>query len=178
MHAPALKEKIVGEFKEYWGIVFYLTVMLSAFTSYRRLVLSESGIGYLHYGFAVAQSLILGKVILLGRALGLDRRFQTPPLIKVVLFKSVLFGALFWLFTILEHLVEGLVHREVWSTIVHSLVRSGTDEILARAIMVIVTFVPFFSFLEADRVMGEGKLFALFFRKEAAPECARNRATH
>ena len=85
----------------------------------------------------------------------------------MVLFKSLLFGALFWLFTVLEHLVEGLVHREAWSIIVHSLVRSSTDEILARAIMVVVTFVPFFSFLEADRVMGEGKLFALFFRKEA-----------
>jgi hypothetical protein len=67
--------------------------------------------------------------------------------------------------SVLEHVVEGLVHHENLEDIAHSLVNEGSDEILARTIMVIVTFIPFFSFLETDRVLGKGKLFALFFRE-------------
>jgi hypothetical protein len=47
---------------------------------------------------------------------------------------------------------------------VDSLVSVGRDEILARSIMVFVTFIPFFSFLETDRALGKRKLFMLFFR--------------
>jgi hypothetical protein len=160
-----LKGKVVAEFKKFWAIAIYLIVMFGALTTYRRLILSDAGISYLHYGFAVVQSLILAKVILVGEAIGLARRFETPPLIRSVIFKSVIFGLFFCLFTVLEHAIEGLVRNKGWDDIAHSLVSAGRNEILARTIMVIVTFIPFFSFLETDRIVGEGKLFAVFFRK-------------
>jgi hypothetical protein len=167
-HSSNLKTRALQELKKFWAIAIYLMVMFGAFTSYRRLVLSDAGISYLHYGFAVIQSLILAKVILVCEALGLARRFETPPLIRAVLFKSVVFGLFYCLFTVLEHAIEGLVHHKGWDDIAHSLVTAGRNEILARTIMVIVTFIPFFSFLETDRVLAEGKLFALFFRKGAS----------
>jgi hypothetical protein len=164
-HASSLKEKAAEEFREFWAIAIYLLLMFGAFTTYRRLVESESGITYLHYGFAVAKALILAKVILVGQALGLGRRFEDPPLIKSVLFKCLVFGLFFLLFTVLEHVVVGLVHHKNLEDIAYSLVSEGSDEILARTIMVIVAFIPFFSFLETDRMLGKGKLFALFFRE-------------
>jgi hypothetical protein len=164
-HASSLKEKAAEEFREFWAIAIYLVLMFSAFTSYRRLILSESGVTELHYGFAVVKGLVLAKVILVGQALRLGRRFEAPPLIRAVLLKSVVFGLFFCLFTILEHVTEGLLRHKGWADIMHSLLSAGRDEILARSIMVIVTFIPFFSFLETDRVLGKGKLFALFFRK-------------
>ena len=44
----------------------------------------------------------------------------------------------------------------------------GRDEILAKTLVVIVTFIPFFGFWEIDRVLGHGKLFELFFHKRTA----------
>src|SRR5262249_41083647 len=164
-HASGLKEKAAEEFKEFWAIAIYLFLMFGAFTTYRRLVESESGVTYLHYGFAAAKALILAKVILVGQALGLGRRFEHPPLIKSVLFKCLVFGLFFLLFTVLEHVIDGLLHHKNLEDIAYSFVSAGSDEILARTIMVIVTFIPFFSFLETDRMLGKGKLFALFFRK-------------
>jgi len=160
-----LKQRAVEELKRFWAIAIYLVVMFGAFTAYRRLVLAESGVSYLHYGFAVVEALILAKVILVGQALGLARRFETPPLIRAVLFKSVVFGLFFCAFSILEHVIEGAIHHKGWEDIARSLLSAGSNEMLARTIMITVTFIPFFSFLEADRVLGEGKLFALFFRK-------------
>jgi hypothetical protein len=162
--AFSLKEKAAEELKRYWAIFIYLAVVFGSFTIYRRLIMSESGVDYLHYGFAVVKALILAKIILIGEALRLGRRFEHPPLIIAALYKSLVFGLFFALFAVLEHTIEGLVHHEGWTQIAQSFFAAGWNEILARTIMVIVAFVPFFAFLETDRVLGEGKLFGLFFR--------------
>ena len=163
--ASSLKEKAVEELKMFWAIAIYLALMLGAFTWYRRLILSESGISYLHYGASVIEALILAKVILVGRALGLGKRFEDAPLAISVLVKSVAYGIFAGIFFALEHIVEGLVHRNTWEEIANSLVSAGRDEILARTVMVIVTFIPFFAFWETNRVLSEGSLFDLFFHK-------------
>jgi hypothetical protein len=166
-HAPTLKQKVADELRKFWAIAIYLLVVFGAFTTYKRLVLSEAGISYYHYGFAVIESVILAKVIMIGEALRLGRRFESPPLIIPVLAKSVVFGLFFAVFTVLEHTIDGLLHHQGWADIAHSIVAAGRTEILARTIMVITTFVPFFAFLETDRALGGGRLFTWFFRKEA-----------
>jgi hypothetical protein len=170
-HEPSstsLKEKAKEEFKKFWAIAIYLGLVFGAFAWSRRLILAESGISYVHYGGAVIEALILAKVILIGQTLKLGQRSEDEPLIVSVLLKSVMFALFVALFSGVEHLVEGLIHRETWDSIVRGLVANGRNEVIARILAVLVTFIPFFAFLETDRVLGEGKLFALFFRKRAA----------
>ncbi len=162
-----LKEKAIEEFRMFWVIAIYLAVMLAAFAWYRRFVLSAAGISYLHYWAAVIEALILAKVILIGQALRLGKRFEASPLILSVLFKSVVFGVFIAVFGVLEHLIDGFLRREPWDDIAHSLISAGRDEILARMLMVMVTLIPFFAFWETDRVMGDHKLIHLFFHKTA-----------
>ena len=164
----SLKEKALEELRMFWVIAVYLAAMLTAFTWYRRFVLSAAGVSYFHYGAAVIEALILAKVILIGQALGLGRRFEGSRLILSVLFKSVVFGVFIAIFAVLEHVIEGLMHRDSWEQIGRSLVSAGRDEILARTVMLIVTLIPFFAFWETDRIMGDHKLFDLFFHKTAA----------
>lgn len=163
--ASGLKQKALEEFKAFWAIAIYLALMFSAFTWYRRFVLSQSGISYFHYGAAIVEALILGKVVLIGQALGLGRQFEDRRLIVTAVFKSLVFGVFVALFAVIEHVIEGLVHRDAWSDIMDNLIRVGPREILARAVILMVTFIPFFAYCEADRALGEGKLFALFFYK-------------
>ena len=166
--SSSFKEKAIEELRMFWVIAVYLAVMLGAFAWYRRFVLSESGISYFHYGASIIEALILAKVILIGQALGVGRKFEDSPLIWSVLFKSVVFAVFIALFAILEHLIECLVHRETWDQIEHGLIRAGRDEIFARTVMMFVMLIPFFAFWETDRVLGDHKLFGLFFRKRAA----------
>src|SRR5215469_12148796 len=168
MASSSLKEKAIEELRMFWVIAIYLAVMLSAFTWYRRFILSESGISYFHYWSSIITALILAKVILIGQALGLGRRYEGSTLILSVLFKALVFGVFIAIFGMLEHLIEGLLHRETWDQIAHSLVSAGRGEILARTVMMIVTLIPFFAFWETDRVLGDHKLFGLFFHKRAA----------
>jgi hypothetical protein len=166
--SSSLKEKAREEFRKFWAIAIYLDLMFSAFLTYRRLTLSEYGVGYFHYGAGLVEALILAKVILIGQALKLGKRFENQSLIVPVLVKTLLFGAFVAVFSVIEHVIEGLVHHETWDAIAHNLLSPGRNEILARSLMIMITFIPFFAFWETDRVMGEGKLFALFFRKRTA----------
>jgi hypothetical protein len=163
-----LREKVKEELRTFSAIAIYLALMLEALFLYRSLILSESGITAIHSGVAIIEALILAKVILIGQALRLGKGFEETPLIVSVLVKTLLFGAFVALFSVIEHVIEGLVHHETWGVIAHHLFAGGRDEILARTLVIIVAFIPFFAFSEVDRVLGQGKLFALFFRKRTA----------
>ena len=162
---PGLKEKAIREFKVFWLVTLFLAFLFCAFTLYRRLILTEVGVSYFHYGAGLIEAMIIAKIILIGQALGLGKRFEDGPLIVAALFKAVLYGVFVALFAIFEHLIDGLIHGKNMTLAWQELLGLGKDEIFARTLMVIVTFVPFFAFWETDRVLGEGKLFAMFFQR-------------
>jgi hypothetical protein len=166
-NARGFKARAVEEFRMYWAIAIYLALMLGAFTWYRRFILSEFHISYLHYGSAIVEAMILAKVILVGRALKIGRQYEDAPLAIAVLIKAVAYSAFIALFFLLEHLVEGLLHGRPWDAIAHGLVQAGKGEILARTLMVVVSLIPFLAFWEVDRVLGDGTLYTLFFHPRA-----------
>ncbi len=163
--AAGLKQRAIAEFKLFWLIALYLWLFLGSFTVYRRLILAETDIVYLHYGIALLEALIIAKVILIGRIFGFSRHFENRPLIVPVLYKSVLFGVLVLLFGIVERLVEGWFHKQGLLGGLHTLSELGSYELGARVLMLIVAFVPFFAFGEIGRVLGAQKLSAMFFAK-------------
>jgi hypothetical protein len=153
----ALKARAIEEFKVFWVTALYLWVFLGSFTVYRRLIVAELGVAYLHYGIALIEALVIAKVILIGRMFGFSRRFEDKPLIVPVLYKSLLFG-LFVLF-----FVEGWVHKQGMLGGLHDIGELGTYELTARVLMLMVAFVPFFAFWEIGRVLGMQKLQSMFF---------------
>ena len=160
-----LREKAKEDLRLFSAIAIYLALMLEALFSYRSLTLLESGITAIHYGVAVIEALILAKMILIGQALRLGKGIEGEPLIVSVLVKTLLFGAFVAVFSVIEDVILGWVHHETWDVIAHHVFAGGRDEILARTLVIIVAFIPFFAFSEVDRALGQGKLFALFFRK-------------
>src|SRR5215831_4439402 len=149
-----LKERAVEEFRVFGMTALYLWVFLGSFTVYRRLVLAETGVAYLHYGFALIEALIIAKVVLIAKLFGFTRRFEDKPLIVPVLYKSILFGILVLLFGVVEHLVEGWIHGEGLLGGLRKIGDIGAYEIGARVLVLIVAFVPFFAFAEIGRVLG------------------------
>jgi len=167
-----LTQRVIEEVKTFWLIAFYLWLFLGSFTVYRRLIIAETGVAYLHYGVALVESLVIAKVILVGRLFGFTRRFEDKPLIVPVLYKAILFGILVLAFGIVERIVEGWIHEEGLLAGLRKLGDLGTYEIGARVLMLIVAFVPFFAFWELGRVLGWHRLSAMFFSKPAAPDGA------
>ena len=160
-----LKAKLIEETKVYLLVAAYLAIFLTAFTNYRRLVLHEYRIGYFEYSFSIIEALILGKLIVIGRALHVGERFHHRPLIIPTLYKTLCFGALVVCFNLAEHVVVGLWHEETPRAIRDRIFELGKWEILARLLMMVTAFAPLFATWEIARCMEEGKLFRLFFRR-------------
>jgi hypothetical protein len=164
----AWKQKLAHEFVRYWINAAYLGLFFGVFTWYRRFVLAEYHISYLHYGTAIIEALILAKVILIGDALGLNRPSQNKPLIYPTVRKAIVFSVFVGIFAIIEHVVEGLVHGKGVKGGLATLWSEGRDEILARCLVTFFAFIPFFAFRELGMLLGEGKLRSLFFRRNVA----------
>ncbi|HUL97909.1 MAG TPA: hypothetical protein VLU24_00420, partial [Mycobacterium sp.] len=167
------KERAIAELKLFWLVALYLWVFLGTFTIYRRLIVAETGVSYLHYGIALFEALVIAKVMLVGKMFDFTRRFDDKPLVVPMLYKSILFGVLVLLFGVIEHLVEGWVHGRGLLGGLREIDAMGSREIGARALMLIAAFVPFFAFWEIGRVFGWHRLAAMFFGRREAPEPAR-----
>jgi hypothetical protein len=165
-----LKQKFVRELINYWITFLYLAFFFGAFAWYRRLILAEYGISYLHYGTALVEALILAKVILIGDALHLGRKLEEKPLIIPTLYKTVVFCVFVGIFGVLEHTIEGLIHGKGLAAGFKEVLSEGQYQLLARCLVTFFAFIPFFAFKELGRVLGEGKIHKLFFRKRAATE--------
>ena len=167
------KSRAIEEFKLYWIVFAYLAIMFGAFTTYRRLVMAEAGVSYGHLGAGLIEAAVLAKIILVGQALELGKRSESRPLIVSVLVKALAYGFLVALFHVVERAIEALLHGGGWAAIEHRVLMYGPDEMLARTVMVFVSFVPFFALWETARVLGPGKLFDMFLRGRPPEHRAR-----
>jgi hypothetical protein len=111
-------------------------------------------------------ALVLSKVILLGEYVHLGRRHEERPLIVSTLYKSILFGLLAGVFRIVEDIAKHLLFHESASLFANL----NINEMLARTLVMFWAFIPFFAFRETARVLGEGRLFNLFFHRRTAAE--------
>jgi hypothetical protein len=161
------KKRVVRELIRYWINVLYLAVFFGAFAWYRRFVLAGYGIDYLHYGTAIVEAMILGKVILIGEALGLSRGFENKPLIYPTLHKAVVFTIFVAVFAIVEEIVSAVLHGKGVAGGLNELRGKETTEIISRCLVMFLAFIPFFAFKELGMRLGEGTLGKLFFRKNA-----------
>jgi hypothetical protein len=172
MHSPDktkgnLKKKIFHEMVEYWIIVLYLILIFAVFMQYQRFVLAAQDITYTNYGVAVIEALILAKVIMIGEVLHLGRHLEQKPLIYSTLLKTIAFSLFVVAFILIEQVIKGLWKGKGLTAGLVEFVGKGPYELLAGFLVIFVAFVPFFAFRELGRVLGEGKIWALFFRRRA-----------
>jgi hypothetical protein len=160
---PDLKTRAREELVEYVTVSVYLLLVFGAFMIYRRLLLAEFGVSQWKYGFALVEALVLGKVVLIGQALGVGRWLEDRALAWSALYKSLAFSLLVAVFTLAERAVEAELHHErpLQSLFVHGV--STRDEALARAVMMFAAFVPFFALTELRRRHRLPTLGRLFF---------------
>jgi hypothetical protein len=164
-----LKGRVRHELKAYVMITLFFTVVLSVFNIYRRLILGEAGVSYTHYGISLIEALILAKIVLIGDAMNLKRFASSRrSVFEVAVLHSILFAVLVWLFSILEHVVEGLIRRMDWVQIAHAIVQHGLHEMVARIIMMFAAFLPFFALWELLQRLGPRRFYDLWFSRNVS----------
>ena len=160
-----VKKKIVHEVTEYWIIVCYLALVFAAFTQYRRLILAAHDITYTNYGVAVIEALVLAKVVMIADVLRLGRRLEHKPLIYLHPFKDGRLQCLCRCLYPPRACGQGPLEGEGITGGLTDLLGKGHHELLAGCLVTFVAFIPFFAMRELGRVLGEGKIQTLFFRR-------------
>lgn len=160
----ALKQRAYHEMKEFVLIAFYLWVVFGLFILYKSVVLAEQHIDFAYHGFAIINALAFGKIVLVGRALHLGERLDDAPLIYPTLLKSASFSLLLACFKILEDAAVGYFRGKSFQEGVSDIGGGTWRGILVLTVLLFVLLIPFFGFLELQRVLGKGRLGQLFFR--------------
>lgn len=164
------KEKLRHEVIAYWTNFVYLTCFFGAFAWYRRLILAEYHIHYLHYGIALIEAFVLAKVILVLDSLRLGRRHEDKPLIFSTLYKALLFTLCVEIFRLVESIIRSLIRGEGVAGGWAEYAGQGMDGLLAGCLITFCAFIPYFAFNELGRLLGEGRIWKLFFHRREDAE--------
>jgi len=156
-----LKQKLLGEMAVYLVNAGYLFLFLGVFTTYRRLILAQYQIDYLNYGVSLVEAMVLAKIIMVGDVLRLARGLENKPLILPTLYKAVVFSFLVGVFAILEKLVTGWIKGTEQG--LGETIGKNKYEFVAKCLVTLFAFIPFFAIRELARTLGKGKVKALFF---------------
>ena len=163
---PGFRDRLVAELKKTSLIFAYLALFLGSFTAYRRLVLAEYQIGTFNFGYSVIEAAVLAKVIVVGSMLGLGERFRDRPLVVPTLYKTACFALFLLVFAILEHVIGGWLHGKSAGAALQEVLDQGKWELMTRVLVKCLSLLPLFAVWETARVLGEGRLFELFFRRK------------
>ena len=167
------RAKLVEELKKTGLIFAYLALFFGSFTVYRRMVLAEYDIGYFNYGYSLIEAAVLAKVIVVGSMLGLGERFRDRPLIVPTLYKAACFAVFLLVFSVIEHVVGAWLHGKSTDAGWLDILDQGKWEILTRVLVKSIALLPLFAVWETARVVGERRLYELFFRERPAGERSR-----
>ncbi len=149
---------------EYFTDVLYLFLLLGMFTIYKRLLLAQYQISYLHYGVTLIEALVLGKILVIGRILRLDRPLGSRPLIFPTIYKALIFALLVGVFAVVEALIRAWVHRQSASDALGEFRGRGSYDLIGKCLVSFFALIPFFGLKEVGLVLGKGKMLELFFR--------------
>jgi len=161
-------ERLLKELREYLIISIYLWICFSVLLLYKTAILRAEQVAFLPLGIAAVKALIIGKFILIGKAVKTGSRLSSKVLLIRIMWKSLSFTLLLVVFTVIEEIVVGWFHGHSVASTVDQLTARSWVELLAPSVVMLLVLIPMISFEEIDRELGEGKLRAMLFGRSNA----------
>lgn len=161
----SLKQKVMHEVHLLIIYTLFLWIMLAVFNIYERLLLNNFNNQLIYYGYSFIEALILAKIIIIGEALSLGKRWDNLPLIYAVIYKTFIFSLFVLIFMFIEHFMMGYLHKHTLAETYHEIMTQKINIMLAKIFIMFIIFIQFFSFLELDKILGNNKLYKIFFTR-------------
>jgi hypothetical protein len=161
--AKTIKQKAIRELKELLIITAYLWVIFGMFVLYKSTILREP-VDALAHGVALINALVLAKFMLLAKPFRPGRQADDAPLIYPTLLKSAIFAVVLAVLKIVEDVLVGYFHGKPFAESIADLGGGSWRVALIFTVILFVVLIPLIAFGELDRVVGVGKVGALFLR--------------
>lgn len=164
--------KAIHGVKRLLAMFLYLWILFGLFLLHESIVLAQHGISFTRYGVGFVNAWILAKVMLVAEDLNIARGFEGKPLVYPILYKSVVFGVVFLCFGVAEEVLIGLWRGKTLSDSIPAIGGGSPLGILSLTLIFSFALIPYFSFREVGRAIGEGELRALLFTRAPKPDAA------
>jgi len=158
-----LAERGKDEFRRFLFMFVYLWVVFGLFVLNETVILGERHINFAAQGFALINAAIFAKVMLIAEAMKLGRRFDGTRLIFPVAYKSGLFAAVFIAFHALERILLGAFAGKTVADSMPHIGGGSLSGILTVWAIMTISLLPFFALREIGHILGEGRLWQIFF---------------
>jgi hypothetical protein len=147
-------------------IFFFIGFNLILFT--KRLILEDHLIQFTGFAIATVGALVVGKAVLVADKMPFLRRFDYQPLVRPILFKTVVYS----IFVFIARLIEALVHYLIeggalghGSFIADQLGKFTWERFISTQIWIFVLFLIYVTGSELNQLFGDGELFKIFFTR-------------
>ena len=164
---PNLKARALHEFARFATMFAYLWAMFLLFQIHQYVVLAQHQLPFTQFGVGLVNALVLAKVMLVADDLRLGEweGGRRRPLIYPVLTRSILFAIVFIVFDIIEKMLIGVFHGKAVAESIETPGGGGVLGAILVAIIIAISLVPFFAFVELSRLMDPGELTRIFFTR-------------
>lgn len=168
MTDASLRERAKEELRVYAVVSLYLYVCFGALVIYQDALMQTDGSGLLPHGVAAIKALVLGKFLLIGRAVGAGTRIPATTVAGRVVLRSVLLLVVVALLSIAEELVMGAVQGHGIKGTLAQLEHPQWLMLVAKSILAMLILLPMVTLEALERVLGRGALRRLLFAETSA----------
>jgi VIT1/CCC1 family predicted Fe2+/Mn2+ transporter len=162
-----LKAEAVDETKKIFGVFLYLWVLLTLFSLHKAFIFNEDMLTY-QQGFALINALALAKIVVVGQAMHIGDRPKDDPVFWPAVVKAAIFAVILLIFHVIEETAVGVWRGKTVAEAIPTIGDGSLQAILIAAAMIFIGLIPFFAFVELERVLGAEELRTLMFGRPRA----------
>lgn len=155
--------RFMEEMRAYATISLYLWICFGILLLYETAVLRAENVQILPIGTAAVKALILGKFILIGKAIKVGGRIEPGSLLYRIAWKSLAMLFFLMVLTAAEELIVGLVHGQALAETMAEFTNRSWLQNIAPSVVMLLVLIPMIAFEEIDRVLGDGSLKRMLF---------------
>jgi hypothetical protein len=157
---------VVKELREVLPPTAFFVVGFNLIVLTTDLILADYLVSFANFFVATMAAVVVGKAVLLANAMPFLRRFDEAPLIRPVLFKTIVYWGVVFLVRFLEKLIEYFLAGGSLAGIPEYVVSHFTwHRFVAIQIWIFVLFLIYTSVTELNARFGNGLIFKIFFTR-------------
>jgi hypothetical protein len=157
MTEASLKERVREELRVYAYLSLYLYVCFAALLAFEATAGSGAG-GLLPHGLAAIKALVMGKFLLIGRAVGAGSRVRTGTVAGRIGARTLGLLLALLALTVIEELIVGKVHGHAVGSTLAEIFGHPRFAILAKSAVMTLILLPLVALEELNAALGPGVL--------------------
>ncbi len=160
---------IIKEFTEALPAIVFFAIGFNLIVLTTQLILDDYQAQFAGFMVATTAALLVGKAVLVAKALPFFRRFDNAPLIQPIVFQAIVYWAVVFLARFLEKLVEYFIDGGRIDGIPEYVTTHFTwHRFAAIQIWIFVLFLIYATAASLNALFGHGELFKIFFARRSS----------